>query len=306
MKNSIQVKICIVLIVSLSLTMASCQPVHNASYSHSSQRTWLKTIHWDEEDRIGSLNGADILIAVIGPRIDAMHPDLIGKVSEEIYLGKDMEIPKTYEKGTCIAGVICARPYLTDGALGIASEAGLMSIVLGASSPFFGPDEPVDAALMASGIRQATEREPDIILITQNVPEDSDDLKRAVDAAYQAGIVVIAPVTEDGIYPVKYPNVLAVDMLEKLQNGSVVGSEEVIYLPGSAYTTTSSYYSPVRYASEGGTELSAAVLAGTVAVILGDVPQTTQEDIYECFKGWYDKELNLSELLQELKHKYGG
>ena len=122
---------------------------------------------------------------------------------------------------------------------------------------------------MASGIRQATEREPDIILITQNVPEDSDDLKRAVDAAHQAGIVVIAPVTGDGIYPVQYPNVLAVDRLEKLQNGSVVGSEEVIYLPGSAYTTTSSYYSPVRYASEGGTELSAAVLAGTVAVILG-------------------------------------
>ncbi|MCT2594699.1 type VII secretion-associated serine protease mycosin [Streptomyces sp. N2-109] len=245
--------------------------------------------------------GKGVSVAVIDTGVDVKHPQL--KEAVDTKRGKNM-LPKKRKKdeygnapkrgkengttdlvghGTKVAGIIAARPSDKTGFVGLAPEATVIPIQQNDA------EGTGTAATLAASIEYAVKAGADVINISQDTAEalrPESVLKRAVDEALAADVVVIASAGNDGsggnvkkTYPASYPGVLAVASSDRnnerapfSQSGEFVG----IAAPGVDMVTT---VPGGGHCADNGTSFSAPYVAGVAALLRAEHPDWKQHQI---------------------------
>ena len=241
----------------------------------------------------------EIVVAILDTGIDWEHPDLAANMwtSSEGYYGynfidgnnypMDDNIhgyddgewrPNTYTyHGTHVAGIVGAVANNAEG------MAGLAQIRLVAVKVMNESGEGTDA-MVASGIQWAVEEaNADVIVMSLGVDGESTTLRREVNDASQAGVVMVAASGNEGMsvvsYPAAYGSVIAVgaiDSSERRASFSNYGSGLDVMAPGvSIYSTQAG--DGYQYLS--GTSAAAPHVAGVAALMLSVNPALTPEEV---------------------------
>lgn len=177
--------------------------------------------------------------------------------------------------GNSVAGLIAAKDN-DQGITGINPNAKIYSIrVL---------DDNNEAPLsrVIDGIYYAISKKVDIINMSFGLDSYSEALKKAVDDAEKAGILVIAAAgnTGDNVqYPAAYENVLsvgAVDSEAKLSDTSARGERIDVVVPGELVCSTGEFGDLLI---ESGTSLAAPQVAAVASKIMEENPKTSSEEV---------------------------
>ena len=177
--------------------------------------------------------------------------------------------------GNSVAGLIAAKDN-DEGITGINPNAAIYSIrVL---------DDNNEAPLsrVIDGIYYAISRKVDIINMSFGLNSYSESLKKAVDAAEDAGILVVAAAgnTGDNVqYPAAYNNVLAVGSVDsdaELAKSSARGDKIDLVAPGELVCTTGQFGDLLV---ESGTSLAAPQVVGVASKIMEKNPDASYKDV---------------------------
>ncbi len=177
--------------------------------------------------------------------------------------------------GNSVAGLIAAKDN-DEGITGINPNAAIYSIrVL---------DDNNEAPLsrVIDGIYYAISKKVDIINMSFGLDSYSESLKKAVDAAEDAGILVIAAAgnTGDNVqYPAAYDNVLSVGSVDsdaELAKSSARGDKIDVVAPGELVCTTGQFGDLLV---ESGTSLAAPQVAGVASKIMEANPNASYKDV---------------------------
>jgi subtilisin family serine protease len=218
--------------------------------------------------------GLGVKIAVLDTGIDYTHEDLDGNYKggynfvEYIDYSVDPYDPfddSWNSHGTHVAGIIAAEQN-DNGVVGVAPEADLYAVkVLDASGHGL-------TSWVISGIQWAVDNKMDIVNISIQVGEDSPSLRATCNAAYDAGLLLVAAAgnTYGGEVtdPAAYDSVIAVTATtidDMRSNISPISPKVELASPGVNILST------VRggnYDSLSGTSQAAPHVAGTAALII--------------------------------------
>lgn len=177
--------------------------------------------------------------------------------------------------GNSVAGLIAAKDN-DEGITGINPNAAIYSIrVL---------DDNNEAPLsrVIDGIYYAISKKVDIINMSFGLDSYSESLKKAVDTAEDAGILVIAAAgnTGDNVqYPAAYDNVLSVGSVDsdaELAKSSARGDKIDVVAPGELVCTTGQFGDLLV---ESGTSLAAPQVAGVASKIMEANPNASYKDV---------------------------
>ena len=216
--------------------------------------------------------------------------------------------------GNSVAGLIAAKDN-DEGITGINPNAAIYSIrVL---------DDNNEAPLsrVIDGIYYAISRKVDIINMSFGLNSYSESLKKAVDAAEDAGILVVAAAgnTGDNVqYPAAYNNVLAVGSVDsdaELAKSSARGDKIDLVAPGELVCTTGQFGDLLV---ESGTSLAAPQVVGVASKIMEKNPDASYKDVKKaivnganynkCGYGLLDEEYtvdNYNKLVMAVKKNNG-
>lgn len=217
---------------------------------------------------------SDILVAVLDSGFDMKHIDLKGQlVSPSYTTSTGISID---EHGTHVAGIIGSS--MDNGILGagVAPQTSIMPIDVFEGTSAYISD-------IIEGIYHAVSSGADIINMSLGSYYYSYSFDRAVQHAYQNGVVVVAAAgndaTTDRHYPSSYEHVVSVgstDSADQLSYFSNYGSDIDIVAPGSSiYSTMPSDKSGTM----SGTSMAAPVVAGVAALILANEPHLTNDEV---------------------------
>ncbi|WP_299057028.1 S8 family serine peptidase [uncultured Nocardioides sp.] len=207
-----------------------------------------------EQMRIGEAQevatGDGVTVAVIDAAIPPVTPVPLG---ERLDL-QDGEI--TVEHGSVVAGLIAGAPRTgedgTELATGIAPDATILPVrVVGPIDPEEAGEVPeFETADVVAGLQWVADEADrlgiDVVNLSLNVEEDVPEMRDAVRAVQQAGVIVVAATAnrdgeelpeaptpaplEDGVYPAAYPGVVGVTTYVPLfdESGEPIVPESVI------------------------------------------------------------------------------
>ncbi len=142
-------------------------------------------------------DGSGIKVAVIDTGIDSTHPDLAGKVVDEVSFVKDESPMDGYGHGTHVAGIIAGSGAASDGKYkGVAPGASLINVKVldeyGSGS----------ASTVMSGIEYAVDKGVNIISMSIGASlwsaDGSDPISITANAAVDAGVVVVVAAGNNG------------------------------------------------------------------------------------------------------------
>ncbi|MGW2745697.1 type VII secretion-associated serine protease mycosin [Streptomyces sp. NPDC001450] len=284
-------------------------PVAAADDSGSDQCTFSKTNHkyagtpWALQrvmlDELWSQSkGQNVKVAVIDTGVDTTNPQLTGAVDSS--LGENLLPPKdskgqpvegakskpttdTVGHGTRVAGIIAARPMKGTGFVGLAPKATIVPIKQNDAEGHG------TSATLAAAIRHAIKVKVQVINISQdttNAVKPDEDLRRAINEALAAQIVVVASAGNDGVggnvkktYPASFDGVLAVAASDRnneraafSQSGDFVG----VAAPGVDMIST---VPKGGHCPDNGTSFSAPYVAGVAALIKAKHPTWTAREV---------------------------
>ena len=239
---------------------------------------------------INGNKGTGIKIAVIDTGIGKIeegifstHEDLESNYRGGYDFVFDDDVPEDENRlshGTHVAGIIAAVANGT-GVVGIAPEAEIYAVrVLDGGG--FGTLE-----WIVSGIEWAVLNDMDIANLSLEGP-DFQSLQDACDAAYEAGVLLVAAAgnTSGGAvkYPAAYDSVIAVTATDANNNKasfSPVGPELELAAPGVNILSTvnpTDYHNYNIYGLLSGTSQAAPHVAGVAALFLSTNPQDENEN----------------------------
>lgn len=209
------------------------------------------------------------------------HPDL----RDNLLTGTDIVPPDGGDgwqdedsHGTGMAGLIAAHGQSGNlGALGIAPEAKILPIRTSRT------DQDGDSDNLATGIEFAVAKGASVISIS-SVAGPNSRLKRAIEMAMQANVVVVAgvgngPRDKYVSFPAAYPGVISVGGVD--QNGnhasfSVSGPEIDVVAPAVDIYSTSL---DGKYRKGTGTSDATAIVAGAAALIRSKYPYLPAREV---------------------------
>lgn len=290
--------LCFIILFSLS----ACRENNSISEAKHRLQWWLQDINWDEEDRDEALTGKNVKIAIIDNGVDVTHPDLKTRTITQHRISETIE-EKNYEHGTAVAGIICAYPNSSEGVLGVAIDAEIISIDVS-------DDETIDIKKLVKGIEYAISQDVDIINISAGIINDNEELKTTISNAYQEGIIVVAASGNDIggniLYPARYDNVLSVNSIDDIGTKLFGDEDKSVYIPGcNIVTTYSSTFLSKKYVSYTGTSMSAPILSATIALLIQKYPDINNKEIYAYFSQ-HDKKFDIKDILDDFSNIYGG
>lgn len=187
---------------------------------------------WKLADLHRIATGRGVRVAVIDSRVDASHPDLRGRLVDDLDFVGGAE-PAAEAHGTGVAGIIGARADNGVGIVGVAPGAALM----GLRACWQKPGQPAticDTLSLARAITYAVEHHANVINLSLTGPRDLL-LTRLVEAGLERGDAVVAavdPRTGTG-FPASIPGVIAV-----AEEGLAAGKAGVYNAPGRDIPTT--------------------------------------------------------------------
>ncbi|MEL4319791.1 S8 family serine peptidase [Leifsonia sp. YIM 134122] len=235
--------------------------------------------------------GEGVIVAVVDSGIDADNPHLEDAVVGGIDLVGDGEradgLSDPQGHGTAIAGQIAARKIPESGVVGLAPDAGLLSVRVfrgtddESKRDGFGPT----TARLAAGIRWAAEHDADVINVSLSEVDGSAELQAAVAAAHKAGSLVVASGgnrataedARDGArYPAAYPGVLGVtasDASGTVTDDSIHGPQVDVSAPAQSVTTSATGAGDCVYATEApSSSFATGYVSGAAALVAAAHP----------------------------------
>lgn len=193
--------------------------------------------------------------------------------------------------GSMVCGIIAAAANNGKGIAGIAPDVTILPIRCFTNTP--GHVGGYTSNLI-SGLNYAVENGADIINMSWGVTQQSNSLQTAVDAAHQAGCILVAAAGNGGTvvnqYPAAWDNVISVGSVD--QSGRLTSySQRVtsvnICAPGgtsSDRVVSLGYESDTSYLSKIGTSFSTPAVVGAAALLLQADPTMTQGDFMAFLK----------------------
>jgi len=216
--------------------------------------------------------GTGVKVAIIDTGIDYNHPDLDANYKGGYDFVNDDAFPMDDNgHGTHCAGIVAAEDN-KEGVIGVAPEAWLYAVkVLDRTGSGYTSD-------VISGIQWAITNKMDVISMSLGSDYYNSALQAACDAAYDAGVLVVAAAGNDYQrrgrtevdtvdYPARYDSVIAVgatDNTDTKASWSSTGSALELAAPGvSIYST----YWDNTYATGSGTSMACPHVTGTAALV---------------------------------------
>lgn len=242
-----------------------------------------ETLEWGV-DRIdadlawGASRGAAVKVAIIDTGIDKDHADLVDNLKGGVnFVSKSPAKPADPSNwnddnghGTHVAGIAAAADNEI-GVIGVAPQAHLYAVkVLNNRGSGYTSD-------VIAGINWAINNGMQVVNMSLGSSADVGALRTAVDAAYQAGLVLVAAAGNSGdgdgstnevAYPAKYSSVIAVAATASDDSTPVwssEGAEVELAAPGVSIRST---WNDGLYNTISGTSMATPHAAGTVALVL--------------------------------------
>ena len=226
--------------------------------------------------------GTGVKISIIDTGIDYDHPDLDANYKGGVdYVEGDGNPMDDNGHGTHCAGIVAAEDN-DIGAVGVAPEAYLYAVkVLDASGSGYVSD-------VVAGIQWSIDNSMQVTSMSLGTNTDYLSLHDACDAAYAAGILVVAAAGNDGNppgkgdnidYPANYDSVIAVaatDTNDKRARWSSTGPAAELSAPGVDIYST---YWDDAYATKSGTSMACPHVTGTAALVMAAYPSWTNVDV---------------------------
>lgn len=218
--------------------------------------------------------GQGVKVGIIDTGMDYTHPDLKANYAGG-YNAVEASNPPMDDNGhgTHVAGIIGA---VRDGAgvAGVAPRVSLYAVkVLNAEGSGA-------YSAIIDGIQWAVTNRMDVVNMSLGGPKGSNALKKAVEAAYKAGVTLVMAAGNDSgpvNYPARYPQAIAVaasDSADKIASFSSRGAEVAVIAPGVEIYST---YTGGIYKSLSGTSMAAPHVAGLAALAVGAGVKTPAE-----------------------------
>ena len=261
-----------------------CDPWPDCNKKDDPENPLSQTLEWGV-DRIdadlawGVSRGTSVRVAIIDSGIDMNHPDLITNLQGGINFTPkgaawNPADPTKWDDdnghGTHVAGIVAAVDN-NIGVIGVAPEAHLWAVkVLDRKGGGYVSD-------VIAGIKWSKDNGMQVINMSLGTSSDIQSLHDAVNAAYDAGIVIVAAAGNSGdgdgttnevIYPAKYSTVIAVAATssdDSTPYWSAEGEEVEIAAPGVSIRST---WKGGDYDTISGTSMASPHAAGTVALLL--------------------------------------
>ena len=244
-----------------------------------------------DAEKVWATSTADtIKVAIIDTGIDKDHADLIANLRGGVnFVSKSPVKPADPNKwdddnghGTHVAGIVAAVDNEI-GVIGTAPEAYLWAVkVLDRNGSGYVSD-------VIDGINWAVDNGMQVVNMSLGSGNDVQALHDAVDAAYAAGIVLVAAAGNSGdgdgstnevVYPAKYSSVIAVAATasdDSIPSWSSDGEEVELAAPGVSIRST---WNDGLYNTISGTSMATPHVAGTVALVLATaVPAAYDADL---------------------------
>jgi len=238
--------------------------------------------------------GKGITIAVVDTGVALEHPDLKNNLVPGYNAITESEAPGANQDanghGTHVAGIVAAERNKV-GVVGVAYQAKIMPIKV-MNSLGDGYDDAI-----AAGIVWAADHGAKIINLSLGSDAGSAILRQAVAYAYNKGCLLVGasgnydPDSQGnpGVsYPGSDPYVLAVtatDKTDKVADYSGTGPEVDLAAPGDYIS--SDWWSKTNitsYAHASGTSMSAPFVAGEAALIWGQHPEWTRDQVIQILE----------------------
>lgn len=232
--------------------------------------------------------GRAVAVAVIDTAIDSDHPDLKGKVVEQIdFIGPDPP-GLSGVHGTLMSGVIGAIENNGLGIFGVAPDARLVG--LKACQPL--PESPTEAACSSESIARALDEaiQRKIRVINMSLGGPPDRLVEAlVSKAAAENIVVVAAAGNEGpsappSYPAAYGPVIAVsavDLDDEQYDKANVGPYVDLTAPGVNIIST---MPGGRFSLFSGTSMATAHVSAVAALLIQAKPDLSLAELTEALE----------------------
>lgn len=171
--------------------------------------------------------------------------------------------------GTAVAAIIAGKQGGLFGFTGVAPEAQILPI-----RQTYDPAVSGSSVKLADAIRTAVAAGARVVNISIGVPDDSPQLRSAVQNALASDVLIVAAVGPGPkSYPAAIPGVLAVGAIDA--DGRVEprgqGTGALVSAPGGRMAVPAAGYSDGLTAMEG-TDLAAPYVSGVAALVLSDRP----------------------------------
>src|SRR3990167_1380796 len=251
-----------------------------------------ETLEWgvnrvDADLAWATSKGFGVNVAIIDTGIDKDHADLIDNLKGGVnFVSKSPAKPADPNKwdddnghGTHVAGIVAAVDNEI-GVIGTAPEAYLWAVkVLDRNGSGYVSD-------VIDGITWAMNNGMQVINMSLGTASDIQAMHDAVDAAYVAGVVIVAAAGNSGdgdgstnevIYPAKYSSVIAVaatDNNDLIAYFSSDGAEVELAAPGVSIRST---WNDCLYNTISGTSMASPHVAGAVALVLATAVQSAYD-----------------------------
>ena len=207
--------------------------------------------------------GAAVKVAILDTGIDLDHPDLNVAGGANFAPGRGYD--DKHSHGTHVAGIVAALDN-DIGVIGVAPEAALYAVKV------LGNGGIGDWSDVIAGIEWCVDNGMQVGNMSLGAISAPPEVGAACDAAYAAGLVLVAAAGNENrgavIYPAAYSSVIAVsatDSGDNLASFSSVGDKVELAGPGvDVYST----YKGGGYTTMSGTSMASPHVAGTVALVL--------------------------------------
>jgi len=175
-------------------------------------------VHYDKQWALSRIQALEVwqttsgiqstVIAILDTGIDVNHEDLKDKVIANINLTNSPTVDDIHGHGTHIAGIIAAASNNGIGIAGLASKSRLMNVKVADDKGR------VEATTVAEGIIWAVDNGANVINISLEIREPSPDLEKAINYAWDQGVLIIASASNLNsqilVYPAAYEKSIAV------------------------------------------------------------------------------------------------
>ncbi|UCD08045.1 MAG: S8 family serine peptidase [Dehalococcoidales bacterium] len=154
-----------------------------------------------------------VIVAILDTGIDADHEALYPVVASEInFTDSPAGVLDKYGHGTPIAGIIAANPDSDSGVQGVVSNCRLLNVKVVNDRGHYDMSDLVD------GILWAVDNGANVINISIVSGEKSTELEKAINYAWQNGVIVVAAAGNGGsdapVYPAAYEHCIAVTAVD--------------------------------------------------------------------------------------------
>jgi len=206
-------------------------------------------------------DGSGVVVAVVDTGVEGGHPALGNVLAGYDYVDNDSDPSEVtggpgYGHGTMVAGLITL----------VAPGVSIMSVRA------FGPDGRGSTSDVAKAIRFAAMNGADVINLSFGTVDQPQAMRGAINFARTRAVLVASAGNQATEVPMEYPasdvNVVAVaatDLQDYKASFSNYGSHIRVCAPGVSLTSA---YPGGSYATSEGTSFAAALVSGTVALVL--------------------------------------